>query len=773
MGTQSIEKDICLYGATFLILHKQNSTPSLETRKGFFLYMKLMKYSIIMLLCACSGFVLQAYAEADSTLPRLPKIPISKKTKKDTVHTYTSKEQVVITGTRNEVLLKDSPVRVEVIDTKQTVSTAMVNIGDLLREQSGMILTNNVRTGIQMMGLGADYTQILIDGQPMIGRVAGVLDLSRISVGNVERVEVVKGPMSSLYGSEALAGVINIITKKPDMGVSGMVFGQYLDKGPSELRGELQYGSSEVDFTGFFSIKNARPFTLQQDTLRVPYQGFSDQTLHLKSKWYASHSIQLGADMRYFSSESKGAFIESFFGQIASNQGSVRQDDIQGTGYAIWTHGKARLNAQLHYASYKERYNFDTVQGEAGSIDDLSRGLMRSYLQYDVIWNERNRFTFGMEYTIDDIGGSRYPDNPYFATFSGFAQWEGNPTSWISYALSARYVDNSAYAQDGLLESNIISAIAKLTNPKLAVNLKLDEGIRIHTSIGTGFKVPDFRQLYVQFSNRLGGAGYDLIGARRLGLDLQPERSVSMDLGVIADSWTIPMFSEQYPLRGFAECRVFHNTLSNLIEFYYTGNNPMTNQAVYSYRNIARASTQGLEMTLRMSHAIPGYESGELGYSFGYQYLDTRDLEVYDAIERGMAGTIDPQTGRFRILTKNQYGGLWFRSVHSGTTRISYEDKNAGFSASVRAQFIGRFGDEALDQNGPVHNNRKVPDLDSEYVPAYTILNIGVSKDISLVDFASAMRITLGVNNVLNVMNLRSMPNLLGRQLSISTQMMF
>lgn len=85
---------------------------------------------------------------------------------------------MVVTGTRNEVLLKDSPVRVEVVDAKQTISTAMVNIGDLLREQTGMLLTNNVRTGVQMMGLGADYTQILIDGQPMIGRVAGVLDLS-------------------------------------------------------------------------------------------------------------------------------------------------------------------------------------------------------------------------------------------------------------------------------------------------------------------------------------------------------------------------------------------------------------------------------------------------------------------------------------------------------------------------------------------------------------------------------------------------------------------
>ena len=257
--------------------------------------------------------ILHAGSEADSISPRLPKIPLSKKQKKDSVSTYTSKEQVVVTGTRNEVLLKDSPVRVEVIDKKQMVSTAMVNIGDLLREQSGLILTNNVRTGIQMMGLGADYTQILIDGQPMIGRVAGVLDLSRISVGNVERVEIVKGPMSSLYGSEALAGVINIITKKPDPGFSGMVFGQYLDRGPTELRGEMQYGSGSLDLSGFVSMKNARPFTLQQDTLRVPYQGFFDQTVHLKSKWQASNSVQFGADMRYFSSESKGAFIESFF----------------------------------------------------------------------------------------------------------------------------------------------------------------------------------------------------------------------------------------------------------------------------------------------------------------------------------------------------------------------------------------------------------------------------------------------------------------------------
>ncbi|MGA1434708.1 MAG: TonB-dependent receptor plug domain-containing protein, partial [Candidatus Kapaibacteriota bacterium] len=330
-------------------LHKSISTPSADFAEGVFFWNTIKMILLFLLFNMCS---LHAFSSADTTLPRLPKIPQSKKQKVDTSAVYIPKQQVVVTGTRNEVLLKDSPVRVEVVDAKQTVSTAMVNLGDLLREQTGLLLTNNVRTGVQMMGLGADYTQILIDGQPMIGRVAGVLDLSRISVGNIDRVEIVKGPMSSLYGSEALAGVINIITKKPAPGISGSLFGQYLDKGPSELRSEMQYGANAFDISGFFSLKKANPFTLNQDSISIPYQGFSDQTLHLKTKWFASHSLNVGADFRMFSSESRGAFIESFFGQIASNEGSVKQQDRQATAYATWTHGKARLNAQFHASTF-------------------------------------------------------------------------------------------------------------------------------------------------------------------------------------------------------------------------------------------------------------------------------------------------------------------------------------------------------------------------------------------------------------------------------------
>jgi len=171
-----------------------------------------------------------------------------------------------------------------------------------------------------------------------------------------------------------------------------------------------------------------------------------------------------------------------------------------------------------------------------------------------------------------------------------------------------------------------------------------------------------------------------------------------------------------------------------------------------------------------LSHSLFGDEADIVTYAFGYQFLDTRDLEVFDAIQAGLAGTVDPRTGTFNRLTEDNYGGLWFRSKHSGTIRIGYEHKKYGIMASIRAQYIGRFGDEALDVNGPVHNNRKVPDRDIEYVPGYTMVNIGFTKELTFSKDEEMCRITLGINNLLNVMNLRSMPNLVGRQLALSGQ---
>lgn len=729
-------------------------------------YTRFIFRAIVLFIISLSS----AAAAPDSTIqkPRLPAVPHSKKTDSLRAQKTYQSQQVVITGTRNETLIKDSPVRVEVVGGEQMQSTAMVNIADLLREQSGLLLTTNIRTGVQIMGLSPDYTMILIDGQPMIGRVAGVLDLSRISVGNIDRVEIVKGPMSSLYGSEALAGVINIITKRPADGWSGKVYSQYLQHGAAEFQLESGYGTNDFEATGFFNKKSAQPFELEQNGRTVPYSGFTDYTAQSKALWRASSQVNISGNGRFFQSDSRGKFIESFFGQTAANSGSVRQQEFSGTLATDWTHGKARLSAQLYGSKYTERYNFDTTQGKAGNTDDLNRQIWRGYLQYDVLWNLRNRFTFGLEANYDNTSGSRYPDKPFYRTFSVFGQWEGNPTKWISYALSARYVGNSAYNNAQFtsgepFDSTLLKTLW-LANPKLSINVKITDNLQFRTGIGTGFKVPDFRQLYVQFSNRLAGSGYDLLGARRLGLDLQPERSTAFDAGITWDGLSLNIGEKQ--LTGMIEVRAFRNNLSNLIEYYYVGQDATGNNAVYSYRNLSRVYTQGIESNIHLT--LPVSESATLSGNIGYQFLDANDVEVLDAIKNQTAVYLSGE-----YLTYKNYGGLWLRSRHSGVGRVQIDEKEYGITANIRLQYIGRFGDESLDKNGLALGNpaRKVLDRDDEYIPAYTMLNAALTKRFSITDSPfniTQIEMTVGVNNILNSLDLQSIPMLLGRQFFVN-----
>jgi outer membrane receptor for ferrienterochelin and colicins len=709
------------------------------------------------------------------SLSKQPRLPRSKA---DSTKTYNA-DQVVITGARNEVLQSASPVRVEVVNAKAMQTTGMVNLANIVQEQTGLaVAAGSVRSGVQMMGLNPDYTLILIDGQPVIGRVAGVIDMARISVGNIQQVEIVKGPMSSLYGSEALAGVINIITRKPVNGFKTRLYGQYITRGPSEAQAELTYGGDRVDVSLFGNFKQSQPFERTQvwsdaantrtDTLRTPFSGFTDYTLQSRIKWYVADNASLGANVRYFNTRSEGSFTESFFGQIASNRGSVTQNDFSATVSGEWTLGKARLSLQSYASMYNETYNFDVAQGTTGNVDNMLRRISRTLMQYDLLWNLKNRFTLGAEFQYDDASGSRYPDRPFYRTFVAFGQWEGNPTAgsdhdWISYALSARFDATSAFGSS--------------FNPRLSVLLKpfATSDVQFRASFGTGFKAPDFRQLFVEFSNRLPGAGYDLIGAYRLGNTLLPESSVAFDVGAVLNVSNMLHISSDAGSWQF-DTRFFRNNLRNLIEYYYVQR--VDNRDVYSYHNIANAYTQGVEANLR--GAMPLSLQERITLAAGYQWLEAMDVEILNAITAGVAGTVNPSTGAFEPLTRQNYRGLWFRSPHTGNVRLQYEHDALGLAANVRAQYVGTAGDEGLVPPGRyVLGNppRRAWDRDEYSIPAYWNINCAVSKTFSFSERSSGttfnlapslLRVNVGVNNLLDAINLRSLPGLVGRQFFVN-----
>lgn len=125
-------------------------------------------------------------------------------------------DEVVITGTGTEHYLKDAPVQTEVITSKALEQYQARSMEDLLGGLCPSLTFNEGDMGghLQMNGLNNDYILILINGKRMNGDVGGQSDLNRINIAEIERVEIVKGASSSLYGSDAIAGVINIITKR-------------------------------------------------------------------------------------------------------------------------------------------------------------------------------------------------------------------------------------------------------------------------------------------------------------------------------------------------------------------------------------------------------------------------------------------------------------------------------------------------------------------------------------------------------------------------------
>ena len=136
-------------------------------------------------------------------------------------------DPIVVTANRSERKLSNTAVPTILISKNTINQTGSLKLQDILQEHTGIILVNSTLgtslngypnpfgQGVQMLGLDPAYTAILLDGEPLVGRNAGILKLGRIATGNIKQIEIVKGPSSSLYGSEAMAGVINILTETP------------------------------------------------------------------------------------------------------------------------------------------------------------------------------------------------------------------------------------------------------------------------------------------------------------------------------------------------------------------------------------------------------------------------------------------------------------------------------------------------------------------------------------------------------------------------------
>ena len=639
-------------------------------------------------------------------------------------------DEVVVTATRTEKALTDVAIPVSVVGAKQIKSMGSLRLGDVLREQTGLNLVADHGQGVQLQGLNSEYTLILVDGEPLIGRTAGTLDLTRVAVGNIQRVEVVKGPASALWGSDALAGVINIITQKPQPSLHGSLRARYGANRTADLSATLNAGGERVGLTLFANRYSSAGYTLQPASGAATVPPFASYTGQSRVAYRLSERTKLSGSGRYFVENQESTSLTTHeAGTTASVTLKSRQTDFNLNPTLTHRFAGDKLFGTLRgtYSRYhtQEDYTY-AADGRYFDATYFTQTFLRPEGQLDYTPRPNQTLTLGGGYQRQTVAATRYDARQLMQNGYGYAQYDWTPTPRLNLVGGVRYDGPSQYAGQ--------------VSPKLAARYQVWPWLALRGSVGRGYRAPDFRQLYLNFLNPTVGysvfgtgqvqakvaqlaqqgqlavdpaTGQSIIyqGALDQASSLTAESSVATNVGFLLEpKLNNPAFS--YRLTG----NVFRNDLRNLIETT-TVALKKNGQAVYSYRNVTRAYTQGLEL-----ENILGLPYG-FTVAAGYQYLVAKDKAVVEALEAGQVFRRDPVTFQTERVRPGDYGGLFNRPRHSWNTKLFYENARHGLTASLRAIYRGRYGFADANAN-------TILDADKEYVRGYLLLNVAASKTL-------------------------------------------
>lgn len=676
-------------------------------------------------------------------------------------------DEVVVTATRNERTMGALPMPVTLVPKLQIKSMGSLRLNDVLTEQTGLVVVPQVNgqgNGIQLQGFNPDYTLILIDGEPLIGRYTGSLELSRITVGNIKQIEIVKGPSSSLYGSDALAGVINIITDRPTT-TRGTYYTRYGTNNTVDMSGDFGTTIGKLGVYVFGNRYSTAGYDLSPENFGNTVSPFRNYTGNVKLTYKFSPRTDLSLSGRYFDEKQDFNFevtTPSSQEIRTSGSGTTRDWNIN----PVLVHrfsNRLKMTARFYATHYQTATRLNNeVTDTLYYKDDFQQSFMRPEVNAEYYFNDNSILTLGAGQTMESVQTSRYGDEVQRKqqTRYAFFQEEWKPVARLSVIAGGRFDYNTIYGSQ--------------FSPKLSTRYELNNRIVLKGSFGIGFKAPDFRQLYFNFNNSAGGGysvlGTEVVGERLATLEgqgqikaylfdpsligkLQAERSAAFNFGARI----------LLPASVVADVNLFYNSIDNLIESQAVAITS-ANQTIYSYRNIRRAFTEGVETNFTLPL------NPRLNLSLGYQLLFAKDKDVVSAVNKGEVFWRDPVTLDTRRLKPSEYFGLYNRSRHVGNFKLFYADKEKGWDASLRVIYRGRYGigdivGSIQGETIPVsdRNGNSILDVYDNFVSGYALVNISVAKTLP-----AGLRIQAGIDNLFNYTDRIYIPNIPGRLMYVS-----
>jgi outer membrane receptor for ferrienterochelin and colicins len=611
-------------------------------------------------------------------------------------------EDVVVTATRSEISLEDSPVPTEVIGKAEIEKLNLITMEDLL-QQKGFFVAPVKSGGFQLRGLSSEYVLVMIDGVPIAGRESGALDVSNINLDNVERVEIVKGSMSSLWGNHAIGGVINIITKK---------------NGKNSLSVNTQYGSNNTSLVGLSSTlthgkvtnvfkinnQNSDGFDIDPDTYGNNVLPFNLLNVTNRTT-YSSGANQFSFGTTYFGKQSKGQTITETNTQgqlVPVDEENVAQNLIFDFDYTR-RFGKYVSDIKVSNSQFRNsnKSTFEYFGQQVEQLDESEQNIFQPEMINSYNWNEKNSTTFGFGYRGHTYNTERYGGEKDLNSSFVYLQHYLNLKK-LNLVLGGRY-DN--YTDFGNNFSPKVSATYDLGRFKLS------------SSVGYGFRVPDFRTLYINYGGY--SQGFYVLGAYNIeeqinfhqsqnqiaflsyGLDeitqLNPETSISYDFGV----------SYKLNERSKIGVNVFQTNTTDLIESVLAG--MFVNQTLlFGYTNISEATFRGVELEGL-------YQKGGFRFDGSYQYLETQANKA-DGTE-------------FFLGERPKH------LVNISTTYTTKSKINFNLNGVYKSEYFFR----DIDRSGTQDVN--------EFVPHHTLLNGVITKQFG------KFVVGIGSNNIFNFTN--------------------
>ena len=400
----------------------------------------------------------------------------------DSISRHFDLDAVVVTGTRTPKFLKDTPIQTRVITSKDLARLDATNVQDVLQQELPGVefsYAMNQQKHLNFSGFGGQGVLFLVDGERLAGETMDDVDFSRLTMDNVERIEIVKGAASALYGSNATGGVINIITRRTRQPWTLNVNARYARH--NDQRYGASFGLNGSHWNNMFganynSTDNYGVHSAANPVTRVIATIYGDRTVNLKDQltWKPTGNFSLTGRAGYFFRET-----------VRSADQPERYRDFSGGLKADWNISGSD-NIQFNYAF--DQYDKSDYQRIVRlDIRDYSNVQNTMRLLYSHTFGRGDVLTAGADFMHDYLyntnleGNTRKQDS-----FDAFAQYDWRVSDKWEIVGALRY----DYFSDGKL--------SRLT-PKLNVCYKPLRNLALRAGYGMGFRAPSLKEKYYNF----------------------------------------------------------------------------------------------------------------------------------------------------------------------------------------------------------------------------------------------------------------------------------